>query len=59
MRNARTNATLRRWKLTGSHIHVTGDDRSDGVLGQTGVRLGMNVLTIVLGTERREHEISV
>lgn len=46
-------------QLTGTNIDVTGDDGAHLVLGQTGIRLGMHILTVVLGTERREDEISI
>lgn len=45
--------------LTGSHVHITRDDRSKLIFGQTRVHLGVHLLPIVLGAERREVEISV
>ena len=44
---------------TCADVDVPRDDRSLGVVGHTAVHLGVNLLTVVLGTERQELEGAV
>lgn len=46
-------------KLTGSHVHITRNDRSELVLGEARVHLGVHLLPVVLGAERRKVEVAV
>lgn len=45
--------------LTGSDVHISRNNRSELVLGQACVHLGVHLLPIVLGAERRKVEVAV
>lgn len=46
-------------KLTSSYVDVPRNDRSELVLGHARVDLGVHVLAVVFGAERRKHQISI
>lgn len=45
--------------LTGSYVDVTGMNGADRVACKTSVNLSVNLLTVILGAERREEEVSI